>query len=274
MVDEEQKNEDASLGNAGEDTLEAVSDDSTSSDTANGDDRIATSRSRARARPPSKRTISREDRRRRSEAKKSRKRRFYMAGGGAIALALIAGLVLPSVGGGGVAREPAANPVEAAVSVGTPVEIQTGDLVDDGTEITYSTYPPTSGPRLAQGAEWGLHATQLPDEAIVRNLEQGAVIFNHNLTDAADLETLNSYVEGLPGYPGCYVVHAYAQVPQGSVTLTSWGWTETVKPSNRDAMESFVAQHRNKGPSFLDSTCGTGGELAARNAESQGDAAS
>ena len=37
------------------------------------------------------------------------------------------------------------------------------------------------------------------------------------------MRDLRRFVEELPRYPGCYVVHPYGGVPAGRVTLTAWG---------------------------------------------------
>ncbi len=223
---------------------------------------------RIEPRKPSRRTVAREQRRRRSESKRSRRRRFYMIGGSAIALALIAGLVLPSVGGLGVPAATDRPPVEdRGPLTGTEIDIQPGSLIEPGTEITYTTTPPTSGPRLESAAAWGVHGEQVPDEIIVRNLEQGAVVFNHGLAEESALADLQSFVEGLEGYPGCYIVQPYPGVPDGSVTLTSWGWTHTAELSDKTAMDEFVIDHRNQAPLFLDNNCGPGGDSSAPSSE-------
>ena len=169
-----------------------------------------------------------------------------MIGGSAIALALIAGLVLPSVGGLGVPDATDRPPAEdRGPLTGTETDIQPG-----------ATSPPTSGAIQESAVAWGVHEEQVPDEVIVRNLEQGAVVFNHSLVEESDVADLQAFVEGLQGYPGCYVVHPYPGVPDGSVTLTSWGWTHTVELSDETAMDAFVEDHRNQAPLFIDNACG------------------
>ncbi len=215
-------------------------------------------------RRPSKRTISREQRRQRSEQRRGRRRRFYLAGGGIIALALIAGLVLPSIGvqPTAVAEQPDEDVVPV---VGTEVAVQPGGIIEPGEEAVYDMSPPTSGPRLATGAEWGFHDEQAPDEAVVRNLEQGAVVFNHSPGDPG-LAGLRSFIEGLPGYPGCYVAHPYAGVAEGEVVLTAWGWTHTAAVGDTDEMELFATNRKNQAPLFIDGSCGASLEGAAATA--------
>ncbi len=206
-------------------------------------------------RGPSRRTVAREQRRRRSEGRRSRRRRIYLLGGSLVALALIAGLVLPSLGGLTAPTTAEQPQDDIAPAVGQEVAIQPGGIVDPGTTITYSTSPPTSGPRLETPAAWGVHDEQVANEAIVRNLHVGGIAFNYGAADDAALAGLLSFVETQPGYPGCYVVHPYASVPDGEATLTAWGWTHTVPLTDTAGMEAFVESHRNQGEAYLGPDC-------------------
>lgn len=225
----------------------------------------APDRGRHRERGPSRRTVIREDRRRRSAARKTRKRTLYGLGGGLIAAMLIAGLFLPSAGlgsGGGNANTSDGSDSSTSqgdlASVGTSFPIQTGSVIEPGAaHVAYNSTPPTSGPRWEEAADWGVYDVAQADEAIVRNLEQGGVVVNHNLTNQAEIVDLTSYVEAQVGYPGCFVMQPYEAVAPGSVTLTSWGWSENYTGVDRLSMEAFVQDHRNNGPLFLGNTCGS-----------------
>ncbi len=220
-----------------------------------------------REKGPSKLTISREDRRRRSQARKARRKLLYGVGGGLIAVALITGLVLPSVGHLGVGPSNDGSGSSTAQgstpSVGTQLPIQFAGIVEVGTaHEAYETSPPTSGPRYAEAVEWGAYETQQPDEAVVRNLELGGIVVNHNLSDEAQIDNLETFIEAQPGYPGCFVVQPYESLASGSVTITSWGWLDSYTAVDRAAMQGFIADHRNAGPLFVGSTCGSDAELA------------
>ena len=190
-------------------------------------------------RGPSRRTAARQERRQRSLAKRARRRRFFMAGGLIIALMLITGLALPSFG---IQPTPDA-PVQRAVA-GTQLAIQDGDLLEAGATAEYDTSPPTSGPSWAEAAAWGVHEEQVADEAVVRNLRNGGIVFNHNLTGESQRNELQAFVESLEGYPDCYVVQPHEGVDQGEVQLTAWGWLDSVTPGETGAMRDFVEDHR------------------------------
>jgi hypothetical protein len=214
-----------------------------------------------REKGPSRRTVSREDRRRRSASRKTRRRTLYGLGGGSIALMLIAGLFLPNVGLGNTGTTDNGSGSVTSQgdlpSVGTPFAIQAASVIEAGAaHAAYSSNPPTSGPRYEEGIEWGVHAESQADEAVVRNLEQGGVVVNYNLTDQVQIDDLTSYLESQPGYPGCFIMQPYESVAAGSVTLTSWGWSESYTGVDQLSMEAFVEDHRNDGPLFLGNTCG------------------
>lgn len=221
-----------------------------------------------RIKGPSKRTIARETRRHRSNARKSRKRLLYGIGGGFIAAALIAGLVLPSVGplggGGNSNTTDSATAQGSTPSVGTQQPIQLAGIIEEGAaHDAYETSPPTSGPRYASAVPWGSYEVQQPDEALVRNLEEGGIVVNHNITDFSELENLRTFIYAQDGYPGCFVIQPYEALAAGAVSITSWGWVDNYNVVDRAALQGFIADHRNAGPLFLGNTCGADTELVA-----------
>ena len=210
----------------------------------------AAQRAAADRRGPSRRTAAREERRSRAASRRARKRRFYMAGGLVIALALIAGLALPSFG---IVNQTTDVP-QAQPRAGTQLAIQDGDTLEPGATADYDTDPPTSGPSWAEGADWGVQTEQQPNEAVVRNLRNGAIVFNYALADESAVADLQAFVEGLDGYPDCYVMQPHSAVPDGAVSLAAWGWTTKppVAPDDTAAMQAFVDSRRANGPDSPD----------------------
>lgn len=211
-------------------------------------DSAAAQRAAADRRGPSRRTAAREERRNRAASRRARKRRFYMIGGLVISLALIAGLTLPLFG---IVNQTTDVP-QAQTRAGTQLAIQDGDALEPGATAEYDTNPPTSGPSWAEGAPWGVQTEQQPNEAVVRNLRNGAIVFNYALADESAVADLRAFVEGLDGYPDCYVMQPHSAVPDGAVSLAAWGWTSTAALGDEDAMRSFVDSHRATGPDSPD----------------------
>lgn len=206
---------------------------------------------RQRGPRPSRRTLNREQRRQRSSRRRARKRFIYGVLGSSVALVLILGLALPSFAG---LFTP--TPTEDEPSVGTQVEVLEARTLEEGeTFDSYST-PPTSGPSYAEGIAWGIHETQQPSEAVVRNLREGAIVINHNLGDQASVDSLLSVVDNLPGFPACYVVHPFEGIEEGRITLTAWGWMQSFETVDRNGMRAFIDDHRNEAPVYLGVDCG------------------
>ena len=196
-------------------------------------------------------------RRRRSVARKARRRLLLSIGGGTIALALILGLVIPSVANIASPSSGADNTGNAP-SVGTRAAIQEANLIDPGAEHEpYLALPPTSGARYAIGAAWGVHENPVADELILRNLEQGGVAVNHNLTDEAQREELLTFFEEQQGIaPGCLILRPYPDLAPGGVVLTAWGWSDSFVGLDRSGVQAFIDDHRNQGPEYVDVSCG------------------
>jgi hypothetical protein len=177
---------------------------------------------------------------------------------------LILGIALPSFAGLITPNQNGADATGETPTVGTAVAVQPNSVLEAGTSYTeYPSDPPTSGPSYATGVDWGIYTEQQANEAVVRNLEQGGIVVNHSLTDEAQLADLTSYLEAQLGYPGCFVAQPHASVAEGSVTLTSWGWTETYSGVDRPGMQRFVDDHRNIEVSYVGPTCGADTTLPA-----------
>ncbi len=209
------------------------------------------------SRGPSRRTEAREVRRRRSVARKARRRLLLTIGGGTIALALILGLVIPSVGNIATPNSDGANTGNPP-SVGTQSAIQEGGLIEPGAEHEpYARLPPTSGPRYATGAAWGVHEEPVADELVLRNLEQGGVAMNHNLADEAQREEMLTFFEEQQSIaPGCLILRPYPDLAPGAVALTAWGWSDSFAGLDRSGVQAFIDDHRNQGPEYVGVNCG------------------
>ena len=168
-------------------------------------------------------------------------------------MGLIIGIALPSFG------RYFLPPTKTNSTAGTQItNLQTATTLDAGATYTdYATTPPTSGPSYAQGVAWGAHDTQQPDEAVVRNLSEGGIIVDYNLTDQTEIGDLMAAVQDLAGYPACYVVQPYSAIGPGQIVFTAWGWTQTFTSVDTNGMNAFADAHRaNDAPFYVDANCG------------------
>ena len=91
---------------------------------------------------------------------------------------------------------------------------------------------------------------------VVSNLERGGVVFNHNLANENDILQLTDYVKSLPGFPACIIQTPHSAVQLGSITMTSWGWTQTFNSIEPEGMKTFFDAHINRAPLYFDEKCG------------------
>ena len=58
--------------------------------------------------------------------------------------------------------------------------------------LHYNSNPPTSGPHYLQPAPWGIYQHELPDEALVHNLEHGGIWISYNNIDQATKQEIEA----------------------------------------------------------------------------------
>ena len=174
-------------------------------------------------------------------------RRWALIGASAtIGILVIAGLALSSynTGGttitGGAARE-------YTDGVGTPVDIMSStDHRTVGEFISYSTTPPTSGPHWGSPlADCGIHASEVPDQSVVHNMEHGQVIISYNLPNEDDAARMIEVAEGLPDLESWGVVRPYSnlEIEEGTVGLTAWGVIDVVEGVDEERIRRFYTEY-------------------------------
>lgn len=201
--------------------------------------------------------MARQRRRERAKARGNRRRILFGIVAGTVGLLLVISLFVPDLLQ--VAARPGDRGTRGNQTAGTQVPVQVGEVIADGTpHEPYSTAPPTSGPRYAVPAAWGVHADVIAEEQVVRNLEQGGIAIAHNLTRPEDVASLLAFVTGQAGYPACLVVRPYPTLPAGRVSLTAWGWIQHFAgQGDTEGMQQFINAHRNaRGPLFVNDSCG------------------
>lgn len=109
-------------------------------------------------------------------------------------------------------------------------------------EVAYADTPPTSGDHNSCWAEWGAHATEVPDENWVHNLEHGGVVFLWNcpmgcLDDAAAAAAAEAWATASLE-PGRWLISPYTDMDPGWAAV-SWQHRLTMGCLDTVALQEF-----------------------------------
>jgi hypothetical protein len=90
-----------------------------------------------------------------------------------------------------------------------------------------------------------VHATAVPDERFVHNLEHGGVDFLYNCPDGCAAE--QAELEGLAGGRPFAVVVPYQEMT-ARFAVVAWGYRLVTDTLDLDAFEAFYDEHVDQGP--------------------------
>ncbi len=172
--------------------------------------------------------------------KKKRTNKVYLVASLLIAVLVIAGFAVGGlVGGTGGGSGTAVSYVEG---IGERQAISsTTNHVDEGTDIAYESFPPTSGdhyrPEALRGC--GFYDEGLRDEVIVHHLEHGNIIVSYNLPDTAEVAKLRDVMGGIAASHVWGITRSYDKIPPGQVALTAWGVLDTMEGVDGERITEF-----------------------------------
>ena len=177
-------------------------------------------------------------------------------GMGVLAVLIIAGLALPSFGGGGQAPQQTfldrggflarPDPGPGAV-VEDQGRLHFDNLSDRADEGYYITYPPTSGTHSPSWDRCGIFLEPVPEEIQVHNLEHGFVVIQYNSDDLAFKNELESVVRDLPDYPLYYMFAPYPDM-ESPISMTAWNRLLLLDSVDEDAIREFADAYQARGP--------------------------
>jgi hypothetical protein len=119
--------------------------------------------------------------------------------------------------------------------------------VEDGTDVQYTTSPPTSGDHYATPADPGFYSDPVVEEQVVHNMEHGQVVVWYR-TDAPQeaIDALESVVNDEP--LGLLAV-PYDNVPSGSeLVFTAWGASQSCADFSNAVLDEFREKFQGRGP--------------------------
>lgn len=108
----------------------------------------------------------------------------------------------------------------------------------------YNSNPPTSGPHLAQPADWGVYQSELPDEQLVHNLEHGGIWISYKDIDPdtkAKLEAIGK------ANPGSVIITPRAD-NDSPIAIASWTRLEKLQSYDEAKILEFIKANKNKSP--------------------------
>lgn len=145
------------------------------------------------------------------------------------------------------------------VIIDTP-ELLASPHVIEGTPITYSSSPPTSGPHYPQWANFQDFTAPFEDGYLVHSLEHGAVALLYKCEGAAcatTVEALRKIRDSLATDPLCdpalrvrVVIAPYPKMDV-PVAAVAWGWTYKAQCVDVPTLTQFAKDHYAQGTENL-----------------------
>ena len=212
------------------------------------------------ARQRSNRRMSETERRRARQTRNKQKNKLVRilagVGMGVLAVLIIAGLALPSFGGGGGTQQQSfldrggffarPDPGPGAI-VEDQGRLHFASLSDRADQGYYITYPPTSGTHSPSWDRCGIFLEPVPEEIQVHNLEHGFVIIQYNSDDSAFINELESVARDLPDWPLYYMFAPYPDMER-PIALTAWNRLLFLDSVDEDAIREFADAYQARGP--------------------------
>ena len=177
-----------------------------------------------------------------NKPKKKKANKVYLTASLVIAVLVIAGFAVGGLAGGGGGRNtPTGNQQGFVEGIGVQEPIQSSFHQPEGTEVQYSSFPPSSGnhwpPNVIQRC--GFYEDGLADEVVVHHLEHGNIIVSYNLPDSAQVDQLRRVTDGIGVANIWGITRSYDQIPQGQVAVTAWGVLDTMDGVDGERITRF-----------------------------------
>ena len=174
--------------------------------------------------------------------------------GSVVLLVIVLSAILAACGSGGSAT---GSSDQYKVGVGVAQQLmETSDgntHVPDSEEVVYNTVPATSGKHWSQWAQCDFYEDGLPDERITHNLEHSNIVVSYNLKGPEDVNRLRQVLDDTAFYPTWGVARFYDKIPEGQVTLATWGVLDTMEGIDPARIQRFFdAYSGTLGPEKVD----------------------
>ncbi|MFY9461963.1 MAG: DUF3105 domain-containing protein [Candidatus Sungiibacteriota bacterium] len=114
----------------------------------------------------------------------------------------------------------------------------------------YNSNPPTSGNHWPNPAEWGVYAEELPDEALIHDLEHGGIWISYK----PDIpEDIRKKLEGFYQKWGRHIIVTPRSANDTDIAVAAWTRLDkfSISEYSDERVERFIKAYRNKGPEFV-----------------------
>ncbi len=202
-----------------------------------------------------KRLAAREERKARAAAaqRRAKIRRFLLIG---VAVLLLLGLTF-------AAFTTSLFGLVGPSSVGRTVATEGQDHVPDGTQITYRSRPPSSGPHFsAWYPTYGLVEQEVPPGNWVHNLEHGAIVLLYNCPNGCPelVQEIRDFIPTLPrGRNARRGIPRMLAVPYNDIdtrlAVVAWGYVLDLNEFDRDQIRRFYEARIDRGPECQNLNC-------------------
>jgi hypothetical protein len=166
------------------------------------------------------------------------------------------------IDGGGPTKDsgrlpaPLRPPASCEVIIDTP-ELLASPHVTEGSQNTYNSNPPSSGPHYPQWANFQEFSAPLEEGYLVHSLEHGAVALLYKCEGAAcapTIEALKKIRDSLPNDPLCdatirvrVIIAPYPKLDV-PVAAVAWGWTYKAQCVDVPTLTQFAKDRAAQGP--------------------------
>jgi hypothetical protein len=190
-----------------------------------------------------------EERKRQEMQRAARKRTLITVGIALLVGALVVFLIINDS-----SRNNGGDSVDAGVAAGEAGcgEVETpeqgeAEHVEEGTDIQYTTSPPTSGNHYPTAADPGFYSDPIPEENVVHNLEHGQIVIWYS--PDAPQATIDSIESVVDEEAIALVAVPYDGIPSGSeLSFTAWGALQSCSDFSNDILSQFRAEFQGRGP--------------------------
>ncbi|USN97305.1 MAG: DUF3105 domain-containing protein [Candidatus Nomurabacteria bacterium] len=135
---------------------------------------------------------------------------------------------------------------------GTAQSDEGREHVSTGKIVSYKNTVPTSGTHSVQPAAWGVSPTELPDEAIVHNMEHGGVVVSYRPdADKATVEKLTALLSkpfSNKNFLPTKVILMPRSGQESPILLASWRRTQELDKYDEQQIITYYTNNIGKSP--------------------------